>query len=76
MTTCCTSDGATSARSRAALMAVAPSSVAASDESPPPSFPIGVRAAERMTVLGMGGLSSVAGDGAPEDPNAPCASGG
>src|SRR5215207_2611721 len=35
-------------------MAVPPSSVASRDASPPPSFPIGVRAAPRMTVWGIG----------------------
>src|SRR5947209_17105251 len=53
MTTCWTSSGATSARSRAALIAVPPSSVASSVDRPPPSFPIGVRAVPRMTVLGI-----------------------
>ena len=54
ITTCCTSSGATSARSSAALIAVPPSSVASTVERPPPSFPIGVRAADRITVLGIG----------------------
>ena len=53
MTTCWTCSGSTSARSSAALMAMPPSSVASTDERPPPSLPIGVRAAPRMTVLGM-----------------------
>jgi hypothetical protein len=53
MTTCCTCSGATPARSSAALMAMPPSSVALKEESPPPSFPTGVRAAPRITVLGI-----------------------
>ena len=53
MTTWSTCSGATSARSSAAVMAVAPSSVASMEDRPPPSLPIGVRAAPRMTVLGM-----------------------
>src|ERR1700753_549846 len=53
MTTCWTCSGATSARSNAALLACPPSSVASSEASPPPSLPMGVRAAERMTVLGI-----------------------
>ena len=53
MTTCWTSSGATSARSSAAVMAVAPSSVASMVDRPPPSLPMGVRAAPRITVLGM-----------------------
>src|ERR1700759_1204338 len=53
MTTCWTCSGATSARSSAALIAVAPSSVASTEASPPPSLPMGVRAAERMTVFGI-----------------------
>ncbi len=57
MTTCWTVSGATSARSSAALIAVAPSSVASREERPPPSLPIGVRAAERITVLGIRGVS-------------------
>src|SRR4051794_35854536 len=36
-------------------MAMPPSSVAFRDESPPPSFPTGVRAALRITVFGMAG---------------------
>src|SRR5690349_13922912 len=44
-------------------MATAPSSVAGSDDRPPPSLPMGVRAALRITVRGMtsrldGGLES------------------
>ena len=54
MTTCWTCSGATSARSSALLMARPPSSVASRVLSPPPSLPIGVRAAPRMTVFGMG----------------------
>ena len=54
MITCCTCSGATSARSSAALMAIPPSSVGCSEESPPPSFPTGVRAEPRITVRGMG----------------------
>ena len=50
----------TPARSSAALMAMPPSSVAFSEESPPPSFPTGVRAALRITVLGMGGTVACA----------------
>src|SRR3954452_6382877 len=61
MTTWSTRSGSTSARSRAALIAGAPSSVASSVDRPPPSFPIGVRAVPRMTVLGIraspGGLA-------------------
>ena len=52
MTTCWTCSGSTSARSRAAAIAVPPSSVASSWPAPPPSLPIGVRAAERITVCG------------------------
>src|SRR4051812_1657691 len=55
MTTCSTSSAATPARSSAALIAVAPSSVASSFARPPPSFPTGVRAEERITVFGMSG---------------------
>ena len=53
MITCWTSSPPTSARSSAALIAMPPSSVASSVESPPPIFPMGVRAEPRMTVLGM-----------------------
>src|SRR6476646_4118637 len=53
MMTCCTSSGPTSARSSAAVMAVAPSSVASSVDRPPPILPMGVRAAPRITVLGI-----------------------
>ena len=53
ITTWSTSPPSTPARSSAALMAMPPSSVAFSEESPPPSFPTGVRAALRITVLGM-----------------------
>src|SRR3954447_14477274 len=45
--------GATSARSSAAAMAVPPRSGASRLASPPPIFPKGVRAAPRITVLGM-----------------------
>ena len=54
ITTCWTSSGPTSARSSAALMAMPPSSVASREARPPPSLPMGVRAAPRMTVWGMG----------------------
>ena len=53
MITCCTWSGATSARSSAAVIAVAPSSVASTVDRPPPSLPMGVRAAPRITVLGI-----------------------
>src|ERR1700712_4423373 len=53
ITTWSTWSGATSARSSAAVMAAAPRSVASTEDSPPPSLPIGVRAVPRMTVLGM-----------------------
>ena len=43
-----------SARSSAALIAMPPSSVAWSEDRPPPSLPTGVRAVPRITVLGMG----------------------
>ena len=59
MTTCWTWSGATPARSRAALIAIPPSSVAGSEDRPPPSFPTGVRAALRITVLGMPEHSSI-----------------
>ena len=52
-TTCSTWSGPTSARSRAASMALPPRSVASSEARPPPSLPKGVRAAPRMTVLGI-----------------------
>src|SRR5262245_37767369 len=45
--------GATSARSSAAAIVLPPRSVASRLESPPPSLPNGVRAAPRITVLGM-----------------------
>ena len=64
ITTCCTWSGATSARSSAALIAVPPSSVASRLDRPPPSFPIGVRAAERITVLGIWVAFSGSGGGA------------
>src|SRR3954471_22337645 len=53
MTTWPTCSGSTPARSSAAWMAMAPSSVASMDERPPPILPMGVRAAPRITVLGM-----------------------
>src|SRR2546430_8735132 len=53
MITCCTCSGATSARSSAASIAVAPSSVASIADRPPPNLPIGVRAAPRITVFAM-----------------------
>ena len=53
-TTCCTCSGATSARSSAAAIAVPPRSVASRVERPPPILPNGVRAAPRITVLGIG----------------------
>ena len=46
--------GAMPARSTAARMAIAPSSVAGVVESAPPNLPIGVRAAERMYTSRMG----------------------
>ena len=52
ITTCWTCSGATSARSSAALIAVPPSSVASRLASPPPSLPIGVRAADEDHGLG------------------------
>src|ERR687895_2725078 len=54
-TTCSTCSGATSARSSAATMAVPPRSVASREARPPPIFPNGVRAAPRITVLGICG---------------------
>src|SRR4051812_39435415 len=76
MTTCSTWSGATSARSRAASIALPPSSVASSVESPPPSFPNGVRAVARIAVLAMWsgpslgrcGLTSIA----PRGPRVEC----
>src|SRR3954451_19623185 len=53
ITTCSTCSGATSARWSASRIAIAPSSVAGSDDSPPPSLPMGVRAELRITVRGM-----------------------
>src|SRR5919108_6583777 len=53
MTTCCTSSGAMPARSSAAPIAAAPSSAASMVDRPPPTLPIGVRAAPRVTVLGI-----------------------
>src|SRR5918996_872803 len=54
-TRCSTCSGATSARSSAAAMAVPPRSVASREARPPPIFPNGVRAAPRITVLGICG---------------------
>src|SRR5918996_2257178 len=54
-TRCSTRSGATSARSSAAAMAVPPRSVASREARPPPIFPNGVRAAPRITVLGICG---------------------
>src|SRR3954454_16065402 len=53
MTTCWTCSGSTFARSRAALMASPPSSVASTEARAPPILPMGVRAEPRITVLGM-----------------------
>src|SRR5580693_7581256 len=53
MTTCSTRSGSTPERSSAASIAIAPSSVASSDDRPPPILPMGVRAAPRITVLGI-----------------------
>ena len=51
ITTCWTWSGLISARSSAASIAVPPSSVASTLDSPPPSLPKGVRAALSTTVL-------------------------
>ena len=48
-----TSSSATSTRSSAARIAIAPSSVACLSASPPPSFPKGVRTAETITERAM-----------------------
>src|SRR5581483_7327219 len=61
MTTCWTWSGDTSARSSAALIAVPPSSVASSEDRPPPSLPTGVRADDRITVLGIDDYSGFGG---------------
>ncbi len=53
ITTCSTCSGSTPARSNAASIAIAPSSVASMLERAPPILPIGVRAAPRITVLAM-----------------------
>src|SRR5215210_402160 len=53
MITCCTCSGSTAARSSAALIAIPPSSVGWSEDRPPPSLPIGVRAELRITVDGI-----------------------
>src|SRR5215212_9330590 len=58
ITTCSTWSGATSARSRAASMALPPRSVASREARPPPSLPKGVRAVPRMAVLGMKSIVS------------------
>src|SRR4051812_28667546 len=50
MTTCSTCSGATAERSSAPAIARAPSSVAPSDDNPPPNLPIGVRAEPSTTV--------------------------
>src|SRR3954447_10784026 len=55
MMTCSTCSGSTCARSSAAVIAVPPSSVASTALRAPPILPMGVRAAPRMTVLGMPG---------------------
>ena len=52
-------------------MAMPPSSVAFSEESPPPSFPTGVRAALRITVLGMGGTVACADAASPRHDRRP-----
>ena len=51
--TCWTSSGLTSARSSAPSMARAPSSVASSGASAPPSLPNGVRAVPNITAAGI-----------------------
>ena len=53
MITWSTCSGSTLARSSAAAIAMPPSSVASTVLRPPPSLPMGVRAALRITVLGM-----------------------
>ena len=62
ITTCSTCSGSTSARSSAAWIAMPPRSVASREARPPPSLPIGVRAAPRITVLGIGTRSLRFGD--------------
>ena len=63
ITTWSTCSGSTPARSSAALIASPPSSVASSEARPPPILPMGVRAAPRITVLGMGaGSPGVVGE--------------
>ncbi len=52
-TTCWTCSGLTPERSRAASIAVPPSSAGSTLASPPPILPIGVRAVPRMTELGI-----------------------
>src|SRR6476619_1950992 len=54
--------GSTDARSRAAAIAIPPRSVASSDDRPPPSLPIGVRALLRITVVDMSARSQLLGD--------------
>src|SRR4051812_15734797 len=66
MITCWTCSGSTFARSSAAVIAVAPRSVASRVDRPPPSFPIGVRAVPRITVLGMFEKVSCVSGRAPE----------
>ena len=58
MTTCSTWSGGTAERSSAPAMAIAPSLVAGTVASAPPSLPIGVRALPRITVLGICSRSS------------------
>jgi len=53
MITCSICSGATPARSSAALIAMLPGSGAPTDASAPLSLAMGVRASERITVLGM-----------------------
>src|SRR5271166_2228661 len=74
ITTCSTCSGSTPARSSAALIARPPSSVASTEDRPPPILPIGVRAVPRITVLGMwAGVSSflMSGDGERENGSGP-----
>ena len=71
MTTCWTWSGSTPARSRAALIAIPPSSVAWSEERPPPSLPTGVRAVPRITVLDMREHSSIGAEWTSAPPPTP-----
>ena len=81
MMTSSTSPGATLARLNASRIAIAPSSGAESDESPPRNLPIGVRAAPTMTgildlsVISVDGLlrqkANRVGQGSPRGPDAP-----